>query len=175
LLAPPSRPSVREELNGAEEHGRKWWKSTLYLIEMGHKNTFEEVYCSREEGLVCMEREGKCKKCGDDGVIMKDYWLMEVCGLWDGDGDRGGQKNGTEEKTDAPRPAPPPPTNLLLALRRTESRTLSLQSFPESSSQQFRRVSGAGQGEIEFIRVQHPQNIPLPAIPIFVKKRIFLT
>jgi hypothetical protein len=46
------------------------------------KEGFEEVYCSMEEGLVCME--GKCRACGDEGV-KNNTDLKEAC-----DGKEGG-------------------------------------------------------------------------------------
>jgi hypothetical protein len=49
-----------------------WWERKMFkYVDIG-KNTgvkgwlFEEVYCSREEGLVCVD--GKCKDCGDEEV-----------------------------------------------------------------------------------------------------------
>jgi hypothetical protein len=34
------------------------------------KDSFEKVYCSMEEGLVCMN--GSCRDCGDEEVMMKN-------------------------------------------------------------------------------------------------------
>jgi hypothetical protein len=60
---------VRADLFGEQ---RDWWEKKLFkYVEVG-KNTgvkgslFEEVYCSREEGLVCVD--GSCKDCGDEEV-----------------------------------------------------------------------------------------------------------
>jgi hypothetical protein len=52
---------VRGELNDKKQ--RSWWEEKLAGIkEEKWKWTFGEVYCSREEGLVCSE--GKCRSLG---------------------------------------------------------------------------------------------------------------
>jgi hypothetical protein len=66
--------AVRGELNHDEKHW-KWWEEKLSGIK-DVKNSFGEVYCSREEGLVCMEE--KCRKCGDERV-KNNTDLSEVC------------------------------------------------------------------------------------------------
>jgi hypothetical protein len=56
---------VRADLFGKQW---KWWGKKMFKnIKTGVKHWyFEEVYCSREEGLVCVD--GKCKDCGDEEV-----------------------------------------------------------------------------------------------------------
>jgi hypothetical protein len=66
--------AVRREMNDDEKHW-KWWEEKLSGIEEG-KDTFGEVYCSREEGLVCMEK--KCRKCEDERVT-NNTDLREAC------------------------------------------------------------------------------------------------
>jgi hypothetical protein len=80
---------VRGELNHDEKHW-KWWEEKLSGIEEG-KSSFGEVYCSREEGLVCME--GKCRKCGDEEV-KKNTNLSEVCDPEEVGGGHGKRKKG---------------------------------------------------------------------------------
>jgi hypothetical protein len=70
--------AARAELNG----NRTWWEEKLMGIKDG-KDSFGEVYCSREEGLVCVE--GKCRDCGDERVG-KNKDLKEVCGRKDDEG-----------------------------------------------------------------------------------------
>jgi hypothetical protein len=43
----------------------KWWEKKLAAIQEGDE-LFGEVFCSREEGLVCLDRS--CVECGDEGV-----------------------------------------------------------------------------------------------------------
>jgi hypothetical protein len=62
------------ESNLDEKHW-KWWEEKLKGIKEG-KDTFGEVYCSREEGIVCTE--GKCRKCGDERV-KNNTDLSEAC------------------------------------------------------------------------------------------------
>jgi hypothetical protein len=76
---------VREELN-SDEQQRKLYEQKFEGI-IHESGWFPEVYCSREEGLVCMG--GKCVGCGDEGV-KEDGELMEVCGLKE----EGGRKKG---------------------------------------------------------------------------------
>jgi hypothetical protein len=56
---------VRADLFG--EHW-KWWQKKMFknIQRIGNRWYSEEVYCSREEGLVCVD--GKCKDCGDEEV-----------------------------------------------------------------------------------------------------------
>jgi hypothetical protein len=78
---------VRAELNYDDEQ-RKFFEEKLKGIKEG-KTTFAEVYCSREEGLVCMDR--KCRKCGDEGV-KNNTELSEACDP--GDEGHGKRKKG---------------------------------------------------------------------------------
>jgi hypothetical protein len=55
---------VREELN-RDEQQRKLYEQKFEGI-IHESGWFPEVFCSREEGLVCMG--GKCVECGDEGV-----------------------------------------------------------------------------------------------------------
>jgi hypothetical protein len=77
---------VRRELKDK----KNFYEDKLGGIE-AEKQLFWEVYCSREEGLVCMG--GKCVKCGDEGME-EDGELMEVCGLKKGGGGGGGKGGG---------------------------------------------------------------------------------
>jgi hypothetical protein len=54
---------VRGELN--DEKNKEFYEQKLKGILKG-KNTFEEFYCSREEGLLCMDRS--CVGCGEAEV-----------------------------------------------------------------------------------------------------------
>jgi hypothetical protein len=78
---------VRRELN--DEKNKEFYKEKLKGIQDG-KHTFEEIYCSREEGLVCVlqpkqcrdcskeEVMGSCRSCGDEEV-KKNAELREAC------------------------------------------------------------------------------------------------
>jgi hypothetical protein len=41
------------------------------------KESFREVYCSREDGLVC--NDGECRDCWWDEWVMKNTDLREAC------------------------------------------------------------------------------------------------
>jgi hypothetical protein len=65
--------AVTEDLN--DEKNKNFYKEKLKGIEEA-KETLDWIYCSREEGLVCMK--GNCAKCGDEDV--KRYKeLSEAC------------------------------------------------------------------------------------------------
>jgi hypothetical protein len=64
---------VKAELMSGKH--KEWWEEKLKGT-WRWKNTFEEVYCSREEGLVCVE--GNCKDCGVEAV-RKNEDLEEAC------------------------------------------------------------------------------------------------
>jgi hypothetical protein len=52
---------------------KKFFEETLKRIKdhaYQKDRSFEEVYCSMEEGLVCMD--GSCRDCGDEEVRKKD-------------------------------------------------------------------------------------------------------
>jgi hypothetical protein len=78
---------VRRELN--DEKNKEFYKEKLKGIQDG-KHTFQEIYCSREEGLVCVlqpkqcrdcskeEVMGSCRSCGDEEV-KKNAELREAC------------------------------------------------------------------------------------------------
>jgi hypothetical protein len=55
--------AVKEEMN--DEGRRKWWEEKLDAIQE-ENGWFLQVFCSREEGLVCLDR--KCVECEDEGV-----------------------------------------------------------------------------------------------------------
>jgi hypothetical protein len=80
---------VRGELN-YEKQRRSWWEEKLSGIEE-RKWTFGEVFCSREEGLVCME--GKCWSSGDEEVKNSTN-LMEACDPEEEGGLHGKRKKG---------------------------------------------------------------------------------
>jgi hypothetical protein len=65
--------AVRAQLN--DDNHKKWWEDKLKGIEKG-KSLFWEVYCSREKGLICVER--KCTDCGNEEV-KKNENLFEAC------------------------------------------------------------------------------------------------
>jgi hypothetical protein len=76
--------AVRAELS--DDKQRKFYEEKLMGIEKEKKMSFGEVYCSREEGLVCVE--WKCRPCGEERV-RKNEDLVEACDLKD-DGGKGG-------------------------------------------------------------------------------------
>jgi hypothetical protein len=90
---------VRADLFGEQ---RDWWEWKLRKIV--EKNwDFEEVYCSREEGLVCLER--KCKDCGDEEVgkieaCHPDEVGYERTPVWPGKGgdDDDGDEDGGQQR-----------------------------------------------------------------------------
>jgi hypothetical protein len=84
---------VRAELS--DDKQRKFYEEKLMGIEMEKKMSFGEVYCSREEGLVCVE--WKCRPCGEERV-RKNEDLREACDLKD-DGGKGGGSSSTEGST----------------------------------------------------------------------------
>jgi hypothetical protein len=61
---------------------KKFFKEMLNMIVINYKPKesydFEDVYCSMEEGLVCIDE--RCRDCGDEEV-KKDEDLMEDCNL----------------------------------------------------------------------------------------------
>jgi hypothetical protein len=82
---------------------KAFYEEKLRGIEEG-KYSFEEVYCSREEGLVCVE--GKCRDCGDEEV-KKNGELKEACepeevegGQNEGKKGRGGDSSGDGSKNE---------------------------------------------------------------------------
>jgi hypothetical protein len=80
--------AVRGELNDDKQQ-TDFYKEKLKGIG-DDKHDFEEVYCSREERLVCME--GSCRDCGDERV-RENKKLSETC-----DPKKGGGGNGKKEK-----------------------------------------------------------------------------
>jgi hypothetical protein len=74
--------AVRSEV---KYNRREFYEEKLKGIEEG-KKSFGEVYCSREEGLVCVE--GKCRSCGDERVRGNED-LEEACHPEEGGGGRG--------------------------------------------------------------------------------------
>jgi hypothetical protein len=87
---------VRAELTGEknafyEEKLKGIGKEKVIKERNGRwEESFEEVYCSREEGLICME--GKCVDCGDEGV-KNNTDLKEACDVKDG-GEEGSSTQG---------------------------------------------------------------------------------
>jgi hypothetical protein len=57
---------------------KKFFEETLNWIKAAGDRSFEEVYCSMEEGLVCMD--GSCRDCEDEEV-RKNKYLMKDCNL----------------------------------------------------------------------------------------------
>jgi hypothetical protein len=76
---------------------KKFFKETLKrIIAHGNqKGSFEEVYCSMEEGLVCMD--GSCRDCEDEKV-KKNEDLMADCNLMEEGRGRRGEKGDGEKK-----------------------------------------------------------------------------
>jgi hypothetical protein len=66
--------AVRAQLND-DNHKKWWWEDKLKGIEKG-KSLFPEVYCSREKGLICVQR--KCTDCGNEEV-KKNENLFQAC------------------------------------------------------------------------------------------------
>jgi hypothetical protein len=77
---------VREEMN--DEKNKDLYEGKLKWIKEG-RDTFEEIYCSREDGLVCMW--GKCVKCVDEDVKSNEE-LSEACNPGE---ERGHRKKGS--------------------------------------------------------------------------------
>jgi hypothetical protein len=78
---------VKAELSGKH---KEWWEEKLKGL-WEWKRTYEEVYCSREDGLVCVE--GKCRDCGDEEVRKKED-LGEACHPVEVKGKEGGGDDG---------------------------------------------------------------------------------
>jgi hypothetical protein len=66
--------AVNEKMN--DEKNKDLYEEKLKGIKEGKEDTFEEIYCWREEGLVCMRR--KCVKCVDEDVKRNEE-LSEAC------------------------------------------------------------------------------------------------
>jgi hypothetical protein len=79
---------VKAELMSGKH--KEWWEDKLKGLSEW-KKTYEEVYCSREDGLVCVE--GKCKDCGVEEVRKKED-LDEACHPLEIGGRRGGRQEG---------------------------------------------------------------------------------
>jgi hypothetical protein len=65
--------AVKDEMN--DEKNKEFYEEKLKGIEEGDE-LFAQIYCSREEGLVCMWR--KCVKCVDEDVKRNEE-LSEAC------------------------------------------------------------------------------------------------
>jgi hypothetical protein len=65
--------AVNEDMN--DEKNKEFYEEKLKGIEQGD-DLFAKIYCSREEGLVCMWR--KCVKCVDEDVKRNEE-LSEAC------------------------------------------------------------------------------------------------
>jgi hypothetical protein len=83
----PEEEAKYEGVVGELNADEGWWEEKLVGIEDG-KWSFGEVYCSREEGLVCSE--GSCVDCGDERV-KNNTQLREACHPEE---DGGGRKKG---------------------------------------------------------------------------------
>jgi hypothetical protein len=79
---------VKAELMSGKH--KEWFEEKLKGL-WEWKNTFEEVYCSREDGLICVQ--GKCRDCGVEAV-RKDEDLEEACYPVEEGGRRGGRQEG---------------------------------------------------------------------------------
>jgi hypothetical protein len=85
-LATPGREGKEDEIAyeslkvDVNDKRKEFFKEKLKQIVArdNQKISFEEVYCSMEEGLVCMD--GSCRDCWDEEV-MKNKDLMEDCNL----------------------------------------------------------------------------------------------
>jgi hypothetical protein len=84
--------AVRGEMN--DEKNKDLYEETFDGIKEGEE-LFGEVYCSSEEGLVCVK--GNCVKCGDEDVERNEE-LSEACNPGKGEGHRkgGGGSSGAQ-------------------------------------------------------------------------------
>jgi hypothetical protein len=86
-LTTPGREEKEDEIAyeaakaDATDKRQKFFEETLNRIKdhaYQKDRSFEEVYCSMEEGLVCMD--GSCRDCEDEEV-RKNKYLMKDCNL----------------------------------------------------------------------------------------------
>jgi hypothetical protein len=92
---------VRADLFGESWY---WWEKKLFkhMNVKSYGFEFEEVYCSREEGLVCVD--GICKDCGDEEVGKTEACHPDKEGVLrkeDEEGEEGSSSTSTEGRSSA--------------------------------------------------------------------------